>query len=226
MTAPDAARLLERLHQLSAFRGLPADTLAELARGAAWRDYAPSEVVFLEGETPAGLNFLDHGWLKVVKYSAEGREQVLRVLGPGETFNEVAAFANRPNPATAIALEAAGVWQLQHAAVMSLVRSEPDVAQRVIENMADRVIDLVNLVADLSLRTVSGRLARLLLDEAVDGVASRQRWRTQADLAARLGTVPDVIQRALRDLEAARAIDVHRSAIRILDRAALEKLAA
>jgi CRP/FNR family transcriptional regulator len=151
---------------------------------------------------------------------------VLRFLGPGETFNEIGAFADRPNPATAVALEPVGVWLLQRAAVTRLLREQPDLAQRLIENLADRVIDLVNLVADLSLRPVTGRLARLLLDEASGDVLARPRWHTQAELAARLGTVPDVIQRALRGLESTGAIEVQRHEIRLRDRAALEKLAA
>jgi CRP/FNR family transcriptional regulator len=151
---------------------------------------------------------------------------VLRFIGPGETFNEIGAFASYPNPATAIALEAAGVWLLRREALMRLLRQQPDLAQRVIENIAGRVIDLVNLVADLSLRPVTGRLARMLLEEANGDVLRRPRWHTQAELAARLGTVPDVVQRALRGLESEGTIEVHKHEIHIRDRAALEKLAA
>lgn len=71
-----------------------------------------------------------------------------------------------------------------------------------IEDMADRMVDLVDLVADLSLRSVTERLAKLLLEEAIDGVLVRPRWLTLPELAARLGTVPDVVQRALGRLAA------------------------
>lgn len=222
----DRDRLLEQLRALAYFKGLDEETLSELARGAVWREYAAGEVVFLEGEASPGLHYLAAGWLKVVKVSLEGREQVLRFVGPGETFNEIGAFANRPNPATAIALEAAGVWLLQRETITHLLREQPELAQRLVENLADRVIDLVNLVSDLSLRSVTGRLARLLLDESSGDVLRRPRWHTQAELAAQLGTVPDVVQRALRSMEAEGAIQVERHEIRILDRAALEKLGA
>ncbi|MBI5714976.1 MAG: Crp/Fnr family transcriptional regulator, partial [Chloroflexi bacterium] len=99
-----------------------------------------------------------------MKSSAEGREQVLRFLSAGETFNEIGALANRPNPATAVALEAAGVWLLRRDSIRRLMRERPEFVERVIENMSDRVVELVTLVADLSLRPVTGRLARLLLD--------------------------------------------------------------
>ena len=91
--------------------------------------------------------------------------------------------------------------------------------------MAERMLFLVGLVSDLSLRPVTGRMARLLLEGAVDDIVARPRWFTQAELASRLGTVPDVVQRALRALEADGVITVDRAQIRILDRPTLEQLA-
>ncbi len=216
--------LIRQLAGLPYFKALDPPMLARLAHGAVWREYATGETVFLEGDTAPGLYFLASGWLKVAKSSLGGREQVLRYLGPGETFNEIGAFACRANPASAIVLEPAGVWLLQREAIARLVREQPELAQRIIETMADRVIELVNLVADLSLRSVTGRLARLLLDEAAGDVHHRPRWRTQSELAARLGTVPDVVQRALRGLENDGAIEILPRQILIRDRDTLEKL--
>lgn len=222
---PDLTELIEQLRANPYFKGLGDPLLNRLAREAGWRHYAAGEVVFLEGEVSPGLYYLHCGWLKVVKTSPEGREQVLQFLGPGETFNAIGAFANRPNPATAIALEPAGIWLLSRTVVAGLLRERPDVAQRVIEDMADRLIHLVALVEDLSLRSVTGRLARMLLDSAAGGVLQRPKWYTQTELAARLGTVPDVIQRALSNLALEGLIEVERNLIRIRDRAALETLA-
>ncbi|NLF74300.1 MAG: winged helix-turn-helix domain-containing protein, partial [Chloroflexi bacterium] len=81
---------------------------------------------------------------------------------------------------------------------------------------------LVQLVEDLSLRTVEERLARLLLEQAQTDNLPRQRWATQAEMAARLGTVPDVVNRALRALAQAGLIAVERHQIRILDRDGLK----
>lgn len=198
----------------------------DLARGARWRDYSAGEVVFLEGEQPAGLYYLQSGWLKITKSSPDGREQVLQFLGPGETFHVIGVFANRPNPATAIALEPAGIWVLRRDAVMRLLETHPQLARHVIERMAGRVLELVALVEDLSLRTVTARLARLLVEDARDNALHRPRWYTQTEIAARLGTVPDVLQRALSGLASDGLIEVERSVIHIRDREALEALAA
>jgi len=227
MTLSAHHRFTQQLNQLPLFKGLAPQTLAELAQGAVWQEYAAGVMIFLEGEASAGLHYVASGWLKVVKSSLEGREQVLRYIGPGDTFNEVGAFTHHPNPATAIALEPTGIWLLPRATVMRLVRQQPDVAQRIIENMADSMVYLVNLVADISLRPVIGRLARLLLDEAKgDKVLLRPLWQTQTELAARLGTVPDVLQRAMRTLENEGLIQTQRREIHILNAAGLETLAA
>lgn len=197
----------------------------DLARGALWREYSAGEVVFLEGEQPRGLHYLQSGWLKITKSSPDGREQVLQFLGPGETFHVIGVFANRPNPATAIALEPVGIWILRREAVMALLEKHPQLARHVIERMAGRVLELIGLVEDLSLRTVTARLARMLVEDARDNALHRPRWYTQAEIAARLGTVPDVLQRALSSLADDGLIDVERSVIHIRDREALEAIA-
>ncbi len=225
-TLPTSDHLLEQLQTNSLFAGFDEKTLRTLAQDAHWREYSAGEVIVLEGEGLPGLLYLQAGWIKVVKISPGGREQVLRFLEPGETFNEVGVFADQPNPATAIALEQAGVWLIRRETVMHLLRENPAFSQYVIAKMASRLLHLVSLVTDLSLRPITGRLARLLLEEAVDDLLLRPRWYTQAELAARLGTVPDVAQRALRHLEKEGLIEVKRREIRILNRDALKEIAA
>ena len=224
-TPANSSTLVTQLRTVAFFAGLEDAILDRLAQRALWRDYGAGEVVFLEGEPASGIYLLNYGWLKALRVSPEGREQVLRFIGPGETFNEVGVFTEWTQPATVVALEPAGAWLLQRDAILRLLRERPEFAERVLANMASRVIDLVDLVADLSLRPVTGRLARLLLETAAGDELLRPRWYTQAELAARLGTVPDVIQRAMRGLEADGIIEVERQRIRICDREALEALA-
>jgi len=218
-------RFIHQLQTISFFKALHSDSLSQLASHAQGRHYAVGEMVFLEGEKSHGLYWLQSGWLKVVKMSPSGREQVLHFLKPGQSFNEIGAFTNHPNPATVIVLEAARVWLIPKQEVMRLLRSNPDFAQHVIESMAERMQYLVMLVEDLSLRSVMGRLARLILDSATEDILHRPRWYTQSVVAARLGTVTDVIQRTLRRLEVDGLIEVKREVIRIKNREQLEAIA-
>ena len=84
---------------------------------------------------------------------------------------------------------------------------------------------LIRMVEDLSLRTVEARLARFLLEQAEGEAVRRRRWATQAEMAARLGTVPDVVNRALRKLSEAGLIHVERHQIQILDQDGLKRTA-
>ncbi|MCP4427683.1 MAG: Crp/Fnr family transcriptional regulator [Chloroflexi bacterium] len=222
---PHIDQFVQQLRSDPFFSRLDAPTLENLAQGAIWREYAAGETIFWEGEVSPGLYYLQSGWVKAVKSSPSGREQALRFLEAGELFNEVAAFSNQPNPATAVALEPAGVWLLKRDALLQLLRERPDFAQHIIASMAERILHLATLVADLSLRSVNGRLARLILESADDDILHRPRWYTQSELAARLGTVPDVIQRALRSLESDGFIEVQKQYIRILDGHALTRIA-
>jgi CRP-like cAMP-binding protein len=222
---PALAQIIQQIHNIPLFAELDELSLQELAKASRWREYETAEIVVLEGEAQPGLYYLQSGWLKVVKVSPSGREQILRFLEPGDTFNEIGVFTDYPNPATAVALEPAGVWLIPRAALRRLLQERPAFAQQIISKMAERMLYLVSLITDLSLRPVTSRLARLLLESAVEDVLERPRWFTQAELAARLGTVPDVIQRALRTLENEGLIAVDRHQIHILDRPALAKIA-
>ena len=225
MPQPLRARLIEQFQRVPYFANLDATILHSLVDLATWHEYAPGAVVFLEGEPNTGLYSVASGWVKVVKFSLDGREQVLRYFGPGEVFNEIGVFLARSNPATAIALEPSALWQLHRAVLQPVLTARPDLLLHVMANMADRITYLAGLVADLSLHTVEVRLARLLLDAAPDGALVRQSWLTQAELAARLGTTPDVLSRALRTLADAGLIRFDRRQIALLDRTGLTQRA-
>lgn len=216
---------LKRLRAFEFLRGLEEDALTQIAESAAWKVYPPNAVIFWEGDHESNLYFLQYGSLKAMKTSPDGREQVLRFIDAGEVFNEVGALARKPNPATAITLEECGVWLLPRHALDKILLEHPQVALQIIENMADKIIGLVTLAADLSLKTVEARFAKLLLDSAEGDVIERRRWTNQTELAARLGTVPDVLSRVIRELTKAGLIEMDKQSIHILNRAGLAERA-
>ncbi|MCB0113711.1 MAG: Crp/Fnr family transcriptional regulator [Caldilineaceae bacterium] len=221
MNYPDPEHLYEQLRRVPYFADFEVATLRQLAMLVTWHEYAPGAIVFLEGDLNNGLYSVYTGWVKVVKFSMDGREQVLRYFGPGDVFNEISIFQSQPNPATAIALEQTVLWQLHRSVLQPLLTAQPDLLLQVMANMAERITYLAGMVADLSLHTVEVRLARLLLEAATEDLLVRQSWLTQAELAARLGTVSDVLSRALRTLAEDNLIQVDRRQILILNRPAL-----
>lgn len=210
------------LQTVPLFASLGPPVVQALACASTHVTYPAQAVVFLMGEPDDGLYVVEHGWLKAFKSAATGREQTIATFGPGATLNDVAVLAGVPTQATVVALEPATLWRIPRAQVLVLVAQHPPLAQALIGSLAARVLHLASLVEDLALRPVEARLARLMLTQARDGQIARRRWATQAELAAQVGTVPDVLNRALRALADAGLIAVGRRTIRILDQAGLE----
>lgn len=186
--------------------------------------YNSGEMIFLEGDPTSAFYVVHRGWVKAAKLSIEGREQILDFIGPGQPLNVAAVFADQPSPATLIALEACELWAIDPSTLLALLDRYPAMARLVIQTLANRLLHTISLIEDLSLRSVTSRLAKVLLLHASDSqqtVILRRRWATQAEIAARLGTVPDVINRALRALADEGLIDVDRNQIVILNQKGL-----
>ena len=205
------------------FATLDAVMLETIAAATIQQNYDSGQIVFLEGEACTGLYIVQEGWLKAVKLSPSGREQILRFVGPGDTFSEISVLSVAPNnPATVIALESSSVLIVPRKVMLQLLDDHADLARIIIQNLAGRVMYLASLVEDLSLRSVEARLARVLLENASEGVLHRRRWATQSEMAARLGTVPDVLSRVLRSMVEDGIIQIERREIRIIDPQKLE----
>jgi CRP/FNR family transcriptional regulator len=208
------------LRRVPYFAGLSDDILAALAAVTVERRYARGQVLFLEGDPCAGLHIVADGEIKIFKLSPQGREQILRQLGPGNTFNEVPVLDGGLNPVSATAVTDATVCIVARDDIKRLAHAYPALAWALIESTARQARHLVLMIEDLSLRSVKARLARLLLVEAQRSAAAgeidRSQMITQAEMAARLGTVREMIGRALRDLadEGLIAFDRHRIVIK------------
>lgn len=185
------------------------------------RAYPAETVIVLEGELCEAAYFIISGNVEVYRMSLQGRQQVLARLGPGQMFNTVPLFqANGRNHASAVARTDVALYTLLKDDFPRAVRDCPDLALVLLQDFAGRLAHLTDLVADLALRSVRGRLARFLLQQA-DGTTIAQKW-TQDEIAAHLGTVRDMIGRSLRALTDERMIRIDRGRIVLLDRAALE----
>ena len=217
--------LVEILRAIPSFAGLEKTILEALANAAIQRNYENRQVIFLEGEACAGYHIVQDGWLKAVKISTTGREQIIQFLGPGNTFNEESVINETKNQVTVEALELSKVWVIQRESMLKLMDEYPALSRIITEALANRVIHLTNIIENLALQTVEARLARIFLEHSSNEIMKRRRWSTQAEMAARLGTVPDVLNRALRSLAEENLIKIQRHEIQILDRKGLERKA-
>jgi CRP-like cAMP-binding protein len=217
--------LIDTLRSLPYFDALDAFNLEALANQCQSHSFAAGEFVFWENEPSAGLWLVERGRVKVFKVNPDGEEHILHLLGPGNTFNDIAAFDGGPNPANAAALTALQVWLLPSTALHQLLAVDSALALKIIAILAGRVRSLVGQIEDLALYSVTIRLARFLLKQAEDPALSGPGV-TRTAIAAHLATKPETISRALRSLEQAEAIRFDRHRIVILNENLLRTIAA
>jgi len=192
---------LQFLGGVSYFRGLPVEELIQIRACCHQRALEVGEFILLEGQPAEALYIVCRGSVRVFKTAATGRkEQVLIVLRPGETFNDVPVFDGGSNPASARAAEAdTRVCVLPVSHMTRLLATNPRIRANVIRVLAGRLRHLTLLVEDLSFHHSTRRVARLLLEEGLrtGGVVTL----SQQEMAARVGTAREVVSRALRELE-------------------------
>ena len=211
------------------FSALGAEERAAVAARARRRPIHSGEVLFVEGGPCAGLFIVLTGVVKLYKTSPDGKEQVVRHMNSGDSFNEVPVFDGGPNPVSAAAVEPGEVIVFSREAVLELLRAYPAFGGAVVHVFASRLRHLITLVEDLSFRQVTARVARILLQsidphEGVGAGAGLRARVTQREIAEMAGTSREVAARALKALEGARAIEVRRGRIHISDATALRTL--
>ena len=214
---------LEFLKSILYFSGLGLAELESIRKLVFEKTADRAEMVLLEGESAENLYFVASGAVKVFKTSAEGKEQILSIVRPGESFNDVPIFDGGPNPASARAMGPVLLYGIKKNDMEAILRDHPQIALNVIKVLARRVRHLVSLVEDLSFRHVISRVAKILL-EHIGGEMGRGPRLTQQEMAAMAGTAREVVGRSLKALEEEGAIKLDRHRIIITDKEALQKI--
>lgn len=212
------------LRSISYFTNLGAEEAKRVGREIVERSYEKGQVIFIEGESCDGLYLVKSGQVRLFKSSPDGREMVLLVARPGDTFNDAPAFDGGPNPVSAAALETATIYVVPRQTLLSLLEACP-AAVGIVSVLAGRLRHLTNVVEDLSFRSVASRLAKLLLELAAPEDRSKPIPRlTQDEMASMVGSVRDVVGRALRALEKTGAIRIEGHRIMVTNPDLLRKM--
>ncbi len=195
------------LKQTELFRSLDDAVLHVLAKHSVIKRLRRNEILFLAGEPATGLYVIASGSVRAFRTSADGREQIIHVESAVTTIAEVPVFDDGNYPSTVAAEEATTLYFLNKEQILQAAYEYPQLALAAVKLMASRLRRCAELVETLSLREVGQRLARLLLDEARDhGTETPQGTKiklrlTHNQLAARIGTVREVVTRMLIRLQ-------------------------
>jgi len=206
------------------FSGLSDTALSSLTRYFSEKKADRGEILVYEGEPAEALFLVISGVVKVFKTSADGKEQIFGIIRPGETFNDVPVLSGGKNLISAGAMSPVLLNGIKKKDMETIIKENPQVALNVVHVLSRRVQELVSLVEDFSFRHVSGRVAKILLEYALDVSSGRPRL-TQQEMAAMIGTAREMVGRSLKSLEKEGAIRIERNRIIITNQKTLREMA-
>jgi CRP-like cAMP-binding protein len=224
---PDAIRFLTRHPP---FATLESATVKMIASRCRPRSGHPGETLFLEGDRCRDLFILAAGRVKCVRASAEGREQILRIFErPGDMFCMTSAFSTGSHIVTGVAMNDVSLYLIDVETMKRVALEQTAVALAIMTAAGEQMRSLVSLADDLSLKTATTRVAKLLWERARAAgggegreIRLRRTELREEEIAARVGTVRVHVSRSLKTLATMGAISLDRDSIRISDLKALE----
>ena len=205
------------------FDGLSSSELEAISKYVFEKSANRGEIIVLEGEPPEAVYFVISGAAKAFKTSSEGKEQILCIIRPGESFNDVPAFDGGPNPASVQAMGLVTLYAIKKTDLETILLEHPNISMNANKVLASRVRHLVSLVEDLSFRHVISRVAKIIIGYTGDGADSRPRL-TQQEMAAMAGTAREVVGRSLKALEDEGAIRLDRNRIVVTNKEILRDM--
>jgi len=215
---------VESLQSSAYFSGLSSEEFDSIKGHIFEKAVARGEIVLFEGEPARAVYFVVSGVVKIFKTSTDGKEQILYLARPGDSFNDVPVFDGGLSLASAEALTQVVLYAIKKSDLETSLQEYPKLAMNVTHVLSKRIEQVISLVEDLSFRRVTGRVAKILLENTEDTDGHKHRL-TQQEMAAMAGTAREMIGRSLKLLEEEGKVRLERNRIVITDKEALMEVA-
>ncbi|GAA3738584.1 Crp/Fnr family transcriptional regulator [Salinactinospora qingdaonensis] len=213
----------EVLSKAPLFEALDDDAAAALRNSISEVRLGRGQTLFSEGDAGDRLYVILNGKVKLTRTAADGRENLLSVLGPTEMFGELSLFDPRPRTASAIAVTDVLLAGLGHDDLRPFISSQPEVAIQLLRALATRLRRTNDVMADLVFTDVPGRVAKALLDladrfgkEGEDGLHVHHDL-TQEELAQLVGASRETVNKALAEFALRGWLRIEAKAVVLLD---------
>ena len=222
---------VEQLRRCPLFSGLKEEDLKRIRAIALPKHVAKKGILFSEGEEARGFYVILTGRVKLFKISPGGKELILHVVSAPDAFAEASLFLEGKYPAFAQALSDSQLLFFPGREFIQLIERNPRLSINMIVSLSTFLKRLAVLIEELSLKEVSSRIAKYVMDLSTRGVKDGKSLReveldlSKTQLAMKLGTISETLSRTLSKMKAKRMIDVQKNKIVILNREALELLA-
>ncbi len=222
---------IELLRRCPLFAGLKDEDLRRVRAIASPKQVRKRGILFGEGEEAKGFYVILSGKVKLYKVSLDGKEQILHVVSAPEAFAEAALFLEGSYPAFAEALADSQLLFFPKKAFVQLIEGNPRLSINMIVSLSHFLRKFASLIEELSLKEVSSRVAKYLIDLSLKSAREGKNPRevdldlSKNQLASKLGTISETLSRTLTKMKAKEVIDVRKDRIIILNRELLEGMA-
>lgn len=178
------------------FNNLTFDEMMEVASITTSKVYEKGEFIYTQGDIGEKLYVIHRGRVKISRISSNGKEQVIRVVGPGEFVGELSLFSPLPMMDNAEALEKTSLCIIEGKKLKGIIKKYPTIAFKVMEELSQRLEKAENLIEDINLHSVETRLAQGLLKRVNDNNEVILKM-TKGDFASQLGMSQETLSRKL-----------------------------
>lgn len=202
------------------FAAVPPEMLEPVIQTVVQRNYAARQVIFSQEDACNGFYLLLGGAVKLFKLSGDGREHILHIIEPGETFAEAAMFSGGTFPANAETIRPCSLLLFRKEPFLTLVESNPKLAIKLLGGMSMWLRRLVDQVEALALKDAGARLAKHLLEARKENLVHLKA--PKAAVASHLAMSPETLSRLFLRMETRGILQVEGATIHILNPAALE----
>lgn len=222
------AAIVNTLRSCQLFAGLPLADLQTIAAVTVVKSLEKHDYLFHERDSASGFYIVQSGAVNVHRVNAAGKEQVIHIFRAGESFAEATLATDQGYPADARALESSQVLLVQKAGILALLRSQPELALRMLGSMSSHLRVLISQLEDLTLKDVETRLANWLIKRCPypqgDQAVRIELTTTKRMLAAELGTVSETFSRTLAKFRQQKLLTVKGKTVTVLSPGKLKDL--
>ncbi|WP_138417426.1 Crp/Fnr family transcriptional regulator [Aquibacillus sediminis] len=188
------------------FNHLEEDQMDEIMVTAQSVSYKKGEMIYRAGEESDSLYIVNNGKIRIYRLSESGKEQLVRILNPGDFTGELALFNETTHESYAEAIEAmvdTGVCLIKRSDLQAFLLKYPSISLKILNEFSSRLDQSEKLTTQFATEKVETRIALFLAEclEQNDSSHTFELPMTKKNLASYLGTTPETISRKIHELE-------------------------